>query len=155
MGHSSATRTDSACRSDAPGHHSPAPSTSPGLLADAAGWVPVTVLIDPPRQALVLACPSGARWSGHHHSVAGLCAVLRCHLPDPAHDDGTSVPLAAPALCHWHPGARVLGLPADPRLSAGRAYVELAAGPLEPCRLEHDADLARAFAAVTGTPAPR
>lgn len=155
MGHPSSTRTESACRSAAPGHLPPAAGADPGLLADAAGWVPVTVLVDPPAQALVLACPSGTRWTGYHHGVGTLAAALRCDLPTPGHDAGTTLPLVGSAVCHWHPAAGVLGLPADPRLRAGRAYLELSAVPLEPCRLVHDPVLAAAFAAVTGTPARR
>lgn len=157
MGHLSRTRSESACSSATPGHLPPTPGISPGLLADAAGWVPVTVFVDLPAQALTLACPSGARWRGHHHGVGEFAATLRCPPPAPAsgHDGGIGVPLVGSAMCHWHPGAGVLGLPADPRISAGRAYVQLAPGPLEPCRLEHDAELAAAFAAVTGRPVRR
>lgn len=163
MGPLPTTGIDPTCRSAAPGHAAPGAAGAP-LLADAAGWVPVTVFVDPPAQSLVLACPSGRRWTGYHHAVAGLCTRLGCTLPGalpsvPArtaqHDGGTPVPLLASAPCHWHPGARVLGLPADPRVSAGRAYVELAAAPLDPCPLEHDRALAAAFAAVTGTPVRR
>lgn len=167
MGFLPSTGIDPACRSGAPGHAAPGAADAP-LLADAAGWVPVVVFVDPPAQALLLACPSGRRWTGYHHAVAGLCTRLRCALPGTVrgtvpgtsshatqHDGGSQVPLLASAPCHWHPGARVLGLPANPRLSAGRTYVELAAAPLDPCPLEHDRALAAAFAAVTGTPVRR
>lgn len=171
MRHSPSTGVESPCRSGAPGHAAPG-AAGAHLLADAAGWVPVTVFVDLPAQALVLACPSGARWTGYHHGVAGLCPRLGCTLPSgppepaasvlagslprtPPHDGGTPVPLLASAPCHWHPRGRVLGLPADPRARAGRTYVELAAAPLAPCPLEHDPVLAAMFAWVTGTPVRR
>lgn len=155
MGHLSTTHTAAACRTGTPGHLDPAPRVHADLLADATAWIPVTVFLDAPAQALVMACPSGARWRGHHHGVGGLAATLRCPLPAPGHDDAKALQLVGAATCHWHPAARVLGVPADPRISAGRAYLELAAGPLEPCRLEHDPALAAVFSAVTGTPVPR
>lgn len=155
MGHLSTPRTDTDCHSGTPGHRPALGTARPELLVDAAAWIPVTVFVDPPTQSLTLACPSGVRWRGHHHGVGELAAALRCTFPVPGHDDGAGLPLVGAVTCHWHPGARLLAVPADPHRSAGRAYVQLAARPLKPCRLEHDEQLAAQFAAVTGTPVRR
>ncbi|MGG5753906.1 hypothetical protein ACQ3I4_15005 [Zafaria sp. Z1313] len=51
--------------------------------------------------------------------------------------------------CAWNEAARILGVPEDPGVGAGRRYFSLSSDELAPCDLEHDPELGLRFVEVT------